>query len=468
MNDVVRIAVLGGSGASTPELIDAVARWPGGDDRRPSLEIVLQGRSAEKLAVVEGASRRRLPGSVENVTLHSETSLEHALEGADVVLIQVRIGGLDARVFDETYPRARGIPGEETMGPGGFANAMRTVPALASMWDALTAVAPEAFIINLTNPSGIVTEAAIAHTGLGIISVCDGPVTFVEGVARATGRDVDAVRLGYAGLNHAGFWSDPDMAAMIAALPATRGVDSHDVEAIGALPSPYLRFYLHPEAQLTSQLAASESRAQELKRLEAQMLDQYSSGVEASEHKRRGAVWYGVSIVPLIDAAVFGGMEPMVLGLPNQGAVPWAADDAIVELPTDVLVGGQLRRHPAVGLPEAAARLLEQHAEFETATARALAGTRSREDVRERRTKLILALAANPMVPTEPRGAPRGRDPRRVTELKARGGRHVIPRRPAVVGARHRRHEDRGRGRAWHVHPRIQAPARIGPLRDAA
>ena len=401
MSDVVRLAVLGGSGTSTPELIDAIATWPGGDDRRPPLEIILQGRSADKLATVEGACRRRLPDTVKNVALRSETSLEQALEGADVVLIQVRIGGLDARIFDETFPRARGIPGEETMGPGGFANALRTVPAVAPIWDALAHVAPQALIINLTNPSGIVTEAAIAHTGLGIISVCDGPVTFVEGVAKATGRDVDAVRLGYAGLNHAGFWGDPDAAAVMAALPATRGVDIDDVEALGALPSPYLRFYLHPEAQLASQLAASESRAQELKRLEAQMLDQYSSGVDASEHKRRGALWYRVSIVPLIDAALHGGDEPVVLGLPNRGAVPWAPEDAIVELPTDVMAGGQLRRHPAVTLPNAAAGLLDEHARYETSTARALAGTRSREDVRERRRELIMALAANPMVSTE-------------------------------------------------------------------
>ena len=99
--------------------------------------------------------------------------------------------------------------------------------------------------------------------------------------------------------------------------------------------------------------------------------------------------------------ALHGGDEPVVLGLPNRGAVPWAPDDAIVELPTDVMAGGQLRRHPAVTLPDAATGLLARHARYETSTARALAGTRSREDVRERPSELIPALAANPMVSTE-------------------------------------------------------------------
>ncbi|MFV2062988.1 MAG: hypothetical protein ACC726_05670 [Chloroflexota bacterium] len=396
----MRIVIIGGSGTSTPELMDAVASWPGGAERRPALEIVLQGRSADKLALVTEACRSRLPASISDVAIIAETSLERALEGADVVLVQVRIGGLDARIFDETFPRAFGIPGEETMGPGGFANAVRTIPALTPLWDALASEAPGAFIINLTNPSGIVTQAATAYTGLQVVSVCDAPVTFVDGIARATDRDADAVRLAYAGMNHVGFWWDPDAAVVTAALSATKGIDAADVSTIGALPTPYARFYLHPEQQLASQLEAVESRAQVLKRLEAEMLEQYSSGVEASQHKRRGALWYGVSIVPLIDAVVHGGDEPIVLGLPNKGAVAWAPDDATVELSTDVLAGGELHRHPGPALPEAATRLLEQHATFEAATARALAGAHSRDDVRERRGELIAALATNLMVPS--------------------------------------------------------------------
>ena len=171
--------------------------------------------------------------------------------------------------------------------------------------------------------------------------------------------------------------------------------------ALGALPTPYVRFYLHPDQQLATQLAATESRAEALKRMEAQMLDQYASHVGSEQQTRRGALWYRVSIVPLIDAVIHGAADTAILGLPNAGAVPWAPDDAIVELPTDIAAGGVLTRRPAVEPPPPVADLLRQHATFETLTARALAGSRSREYLPNRRPALVEALAANPMVGTE-------------------------------------------------------------------
>jgi len=128
----MRVVILGGSGAATPELTEGLAAWPGGIERRPALEIVLVGRSPAKLDLVVGETARRaagLPGADVRVT--GATARLGALSGADVVVNAVRIGGLTARTFDETFPQAFGIPGEETMGPGGFANAVRTVPALA-------------------------------------------------------------------------------------------------------------------------------------------------------------------------------------------------------------------------------------------------------------------------------------------------------------------------------------------------
>ncbi len=394
----MRLAVLGGSGASTPEFMDAIAGWPGGAERRPVLEVVLHGRSAQKLETVADACRGRLPASVSGVSITTETSLDRALEGADVVLIQVRIGGLDARIFDETFPRAFGLPGEETMGPGGFSDAVRTVPALADTWDRIARHAGDAFIINLTNPSGIVTQAATAHTGLRFVSICDGPVTFVDGIARATGDDASVVRLAYAGMNHCGFWADPHPGRLVSALSATSGIEQADVQALGALPTPYVRFYLHPDRQLEAQLGVAESRAQALKRMEAEMLGQYAGHVDAAQQTRRGALWYRVSIVPLLDAVANGGHDSVILGLPNQGAVDWAPDDAIVELPTDVHAGGALSRRPAASLPDPVIELLARHARFETLTAHALAGTRSRDDVRTRRSALVEALLVNPMV----------------------------------------------------------------------
>jgi alpha-galactosidase/6-phospho-beta-glucosidase family protein len=132
--------------------------------------------------------------------------------------------------------------------------------------------------------------------------------------------------------------------------------------------------------------------------MEAEMLEQYARNVAAEEQTRRGALWYRVSIVPLLDALVHGGGEPIVLGLPNAGAVAWAPDDAIVELLTEVHAGGETQRLAAPQLPPAVAELLAAHARFETLTARALAGARTRDDLPARRPQLVEALLANPLV----------------------------------------------------------------------
>lgn len=191
----MRLVVLGGSGAATPELFDALAGWPGGAERRPPLEVVLVGRSAEKLDLVAGATRQRAPADGAPVRVETATQLA-ALDGCDVVLNQVRIGGLAAREFDETFPRRHGLPGEETMGPGGFANALRTVPALRATWQEVARRVPEALLINLTNPAGIVVQAARREFGLAAVEVCDSPVSsappWPRGVARPPRRSAAA------------------------------------------------------------------------------------------------------------------------------------------------------------------------------------------------------------------------------------------------------------------------------------
>ena len=113
--------------------------------------------------------------------------------GADVVLNAVRIGGLAARVFDESYPQRRGCPGEETMGPGGLANALRTVPVVRSWWATVMDVAPDALHINLTNPSGIVVAALQREFGSTIFSVCDSPVVFCDKIADRLGVETHLI-----------------------------------------------------------------------------------------------------------------------------------------------------------------------------------------------------------------------------------------------------------------------------------
>ena len=386
---MARLVVLGGSGASTPELADALVDWPGGPTRRPPLTVVLHGRSADKLALVAQAFRARLAdGGGSEVAVESSTDLRAVLDGADVVLNQVRVGGLAARAFDESFPRQHGIPGEETMGPGGFANALRTVPALAPAWEAIARHAPDALVVNLTNPSGIVVAVAARTSAIRVVSVCDSPAALTEAVAQALGRPLADVRGRYLGCNHAGWWAAADDAELAAVAGLATGLTADEVSTAGALPAPYVRYYLAAERIAAAQ-AASPTRAEQLQELEARMLDAYAAG-GAGTAPRRGAPWYPKAVVPFLDAWWNGSTVPEILGLVSDGSLAGIPAGIVVERATDV-VAGRLEPRPAPGLPALPAAILASHAAYESLVVEALVAGAPRR-------ALVRALTANPMV----------------------------------------------------------------------
>lgn len=385
---MVRLVVLGGSGASTPELIDALAAWPGGSERRPDLSVTLVGRSHEKLELVGSACRSRAPKHQPSITIETSLNRRAALSGADIVLNQVRVGGLSARVFDETLPRAHGLPGEETMGPGGFANALRTLPALTDTWEDVAAVAPSALVVNLTNPSGIVSHAALDQVAIRLVSICDSPTTLCERIGERLGVPAATIRRGYLGMNHVGWWTPSSPDELTAAASIVEGLTSDHTAALGAISGPYVRYYLRPQTILAQQ---SESRAVALQDLEATLLESYASGSTTVDSPRRGAVWYERAFVPLLDGWLNGHADPLILGLRNGRSVPWLPKTAIVEMAVDVSVRGRLVPLPAPELPDLPAAMLSAHSMFEALTA--IAATSEPTPVARRR-----ALAANPMV----------------------------------------------------------------------
>lgn len=386
----MRFTILGGSASATPELAEALVEWPGGHDRRPELEIVLHGRSAERLEVVAGEMRRRLTGADgPAVTVRTETDLRTALEGAEVVLDAVRIGGLAARVFDETYPQRHGCPGEETMGPGGLANALRTVPVVRSFWATAMEVAPSALRINLTNPSGIVVAALERDDGGPLFSVCDSPVVFCDRIAERLGQPVSEVRSRYQGMNHLGWWLPRDEAELEATVDLATGQESDAVRVQGAIGAPYVRYYVHPGRILEQQRSAGESRAQQLQRLEAELLDGYAHG--ATGLPRRGAVWYGKAVLPLVDAWVNGSDEVLILGLRNDGRISGLPDDVVTEGPVRIPRPGVLEPISAPPLPPLPGAMLAEHAAYEALAVAATAPQATRDD-------RVRAMFANPMV----------------------------------------------------------------------
>jgi 6-phospho-beta-glucosidase len=386
----VRFVILGGSGSATPELGEALAAWPGGMERRPPLRLILVSRSADRLELIASEMRRRvadLPGAPVEVV--AETDLERALDGADVVLNAVRVGGLTARAFDESFPRPHGIPGEETIGPGGFANALRTVPVVTRLWAQVAERAPQALAINLTNPSGIVVAAVERELGLRLFSVCDSPVTFCAAIAKRLDMPVETIRARYLGMNHMGWWVPRDGTELEATLDLANGQHPEAVRVQGAVGAPYVRYYVHPERILASQLTAGEVRAEQLQRLESELLSGYASG--ALDLPRRGAVWYGSAVLPLVDAWLNGSPEIITVGLRNDGRIRGLPDAAITERPVRIERPGELLPLEVPELPQLPAAMLVGHAAFEMLTVEATGASATRDD-------RIGALMSNPLV----------------------------------------------------------------------
>jgi 6-phospho-beta-glucosidase len=386
----MRIVVLGGSASATPELADALAEWPGGVERRPQLELVLYARSADRLAVVAGETKRRvegLPGAP--ITVRTATDLGEALDGADVVLDAVRVGGLPARVFDESYPHRHGLPGEETMGPGGFANALRTVPVALGLWTEATRRAPDALKINLTNPSGIVTAAAASELGVQIFSVCDSPVVFCDRIGERLGLTGDDARRRYLGMNHIGWWVPRDDGDLDATADLVTGQEPGAIRSQRAIGAPYVRYYVHPDRILASQQEAGETRAQQLQRLEAELLAGYSAG--STDLPRRGAVWYATAVLPLVDAWFRGSSRVMTLGLLNGGRIPGLPDEVVTEGPVRIEVPGVIESLETATLPPLPSSMLAEHAAYEALAVRACMPGATRDD-------RMVALMSNPLV----------------------------------------------------------------------
>lgn len=389
----VRFVVLGGSAPATVQLIDALAEWPPESSRRrpADLDLVLYGRSQERLANVASAARLRAAQLGLAVTVTTETDRSAALAGADIVLNQIRPGGLEQRSADESFPRQFGIPGEETLGPGGFACAVRAVAGLRPVWADVASHCPGALLINLTNPAGIVTQAARIGFGLDVISVCDSPLDLLAAAADRLGlADATGLRARYVGMNHVG-WYVPESGAELDRLAGlVAGLDPDLARLHGALPGPYLRYYAHPDRMLAAQ-QGRPTRADQLRELATSALETFGRG-ELPAAWQRPAPWYTLAVVPLIDAWINGSGLALIVGLPNRGRLAWLPDDVIVEGPAVARRPGVIEPEPVTLLPDLPRGILARHASYERLAATVLAAGPPTDD------DLTRILLANPMV----------------------------------------------------------------------
>jgi 6-phospho-beta-glucosidase len=196
-----KVVILGGSSVGTPALIDALRHQPSPDGH---VHLLLHGRTYDKLGPVARAAAQMAEGC-EWLHVSATTNLAEALQGADYIVNQVRVGGLAARAFDETFPIPLGIPGEETVGPGGFANSLRTVPQVVKLTQEIQRHAPNALLLSFTNPASVIQYALTRTSAVRIVGLCDGPVSMAAQAAAALGADPAELTIDYVGMHHFGF-----------------------------------------------------------------------------------------------------------------------------------------------------------------------------------------------------------------------------------------------------------------------
>lgn len=399
----ISLAVLGGSGVATPALVQALLDWAGHAQDRPELRVILLGRSARKLAQVRAVCHRMVLGAQPAINIEATTDLRTGLWRVDYVLNQVRVGGLDARAHDETFPQALGLPGEETVGPGGFANALRTIPVVNAALRIVNEVAPNAVVLNLTNPAGIVQYAATRYVHSNIISLCDSPIALGDELAKLVEKPRSAIDIGYLGMNHLGWvvsMCDAEQDLMELALEridrmAHLGVDASYMRASRAIPIPYVRYYLHPE-RILAQQQGKTPRARQLQALEQELLTRYENMDEASASEaiaKRGAVWYSAIIVPILDALINNHASTWIVSVANQNLIPWLPSDTVIEVPCRIdSRGAHPLPAPEYLLPLELRTLLFSLALYEELAACAI--------VEQNRDLALRSLLAHPLVRT--------------------------------------------------------------------
>jgi 6-phospho-beta-glucosidase len=349
----MRIAIIGGSSFSTPSLL----RFIGSTNAPGHMEVVLAGRSREKLDAVSRASHLLVHCDLEITTELTDTRWPQILGGADSVIIQIRVGGFDGRLYDETFPHKYGLSGNEGLGPGGLSVGWRTWPVLAPILEAIVKFCPRAFVILLTSPLSPLVRAALKHTALNLVGICELPWTTLQELGHSLGLQVSEVQADYLGVNHLGWFFNirsgsrdlsDDLVAGKNLFPRSPFLRSH-----GCYPTRYLRMHYEPNTVLAEQTSETP-RAEVLRDVQNRSYQAFRRGVPseiAIALESRATPWYSQAVGPLLLA--MGGQQieiPFFLSVPNRAYVPFLAPEDIIECRHDWLEGGLLRP-PLISVP---------------------------------------------------------------------------------------------------------------------
>ncbi|MEP7285049.1 MAG: 6-phospho-beta-glucosidase [Chloroflexota bacterium] len=391
---MLNITVIGGGSTYTPELVEGFINY---HDVLPVQRLTLMDIAPERLEVVGGLARRMLENT--GIELVLTTDRDAAIDGADFVLTQFRVGGMAARAGDEHLPLKYGVIGQETTGPGGFAKALRTVPQVLDIARTMQQRAPDAFLINFTNPSGLVTEAVSRHApGVRVLGLCNIPIHMLYAVAEHLGVDTKRVTLDYVGLNHLSF----ARTVFLDGKDVTdRMIDWHEddfdpswLRAIHMVPNHYLQYYVHHNRLIEATLRAEETRADYLMKVEADLLQMYRDPALRTKPdllNERGGAHYSTAAVSLIKAIVNNSHEVHIVNVRNGGSLPDLPADSVIEVPAVIDAHGAIPQSMGT-MPPQIRGLIQAVKAYEELTIQA-AVTGNIDTAR-------LALMAHPLVPS--------------------------------------------------------------------
>ncbi len=350
----MKVAVIGAGSTYTPELVSGLSALD-------VAELALHDIDAERLAVVGALAGRMLDRVGFDGELELTDELDRAIDGADFVLIQIRVGGQTARLSDETLPLACGCIGQETTGAGGFAKALRTVPVVLDIAEHVRAgAADNAWIVDFTNPVGIVTRALL-DAGHRAVGLCNVAIGFQRTFARLLGIAPDEIVVDQVGLNHLTWvrsvWvgGEDVLPALLAdhgdELAADVGEPRRLLDELGVLPSYYLKyFYAHDEV-LAEQLGGATPRAAVVAEIERRLLEMYKDPALNEKPpllEQRGGAFYSEAAVGLV--AALSGVKPgvHVVDVRNGDTLAGLQPDDVVEVPARVDADGPvaLRQRP--------------------------------------------------------------------------------------------------------------------------
>ncbi len=394
----MKIAVIGGGSTYTPELADGIGRLAG--DLKVA-ELTLVDPDASRLAVVGPVSARIMRALGHPARVWWTTDADEGLDGAGAVLLQLRVGGQAARQRDETWPLECGRVGQETTGAGGFAKALRTVPVVLEIAErARRRAARDAWIIDFTNPVGIVTRALL-DAGHRAVGLCNVAIGFQRSFARLLGVEPERVSLGHVGLNHL-TWERAVLVDGTDRLPELLAAHASEIAAeielppavlheLGMVPSYYLRYFYEHDAVVAEQ-RGQPTRAEEVARLERELLGMYAD--PALDRKpallgQRGGAYYSEAAVALLASLVSNRRDTQVVNVRNAGTFPFLPGNAVIEVPAVIGADGAHPLPLAPLSPLLAGLVAHVSAYEELAVEAAVHGGRNR---------VMAALLAHPLV----------------------------------------------------------------------